>query len=75
MAEALQKSHKEYTADTFKDAGHALTGKDEKRANEGSLRFLRAHLSSTQRGREHCSMATGTRNMRTGPHLIWCDSE
>ena len=30
MAEALKKSHKEYTAVTFKDAGHALTGKDEK---------------------------------------------
>jgi fermentation-respiration switch protein FrsA (DUF1100 family) len=30
MAEAFQKSHKEYTAVTFKDAGHALTGKDEK---------------------------------------------
>jgi len=24
------QSHKEYTAVTFKDAGHALTGKDEK---------------------------------------------
>jgi len=30
MAEALKKSHKEYKAVTFKDAGRALTGKDEK---------------------------------------------
>jgi len=75
MAEALQKSQKEYTADTFKDAGPRPDGKRRERANERSLRFLRAHLSSTQRGREHCSMATGMRDMRTGPHPIWCDSE
>ena len=49
MAEALQKSHKEYTADTFKDAGRALTGKDEKGRTIAALLACAPQQHSTRK--------------------------
>jgi hypothetical protein len=45
MAETLRKAHKEVEVLTFQNARHAPMGKDERDANERSLRFLTEHLS------------------------------
>ena len=49
MAEALKKSHKEYKAVTFKDAGRALTGKDEKGRTIAALLACAPQQHSTRK--------------------------